>query len=222
MELLVTEITDMGGSRRCVAGWDLAGHRMVRPLPDGENWEAATIEQRGLSVGGILTVAPTGHKHLGDFPHSTEDTEVDANSIEVAVPGGVNWFGHGAPPMSASLSDAFGGAISHNSTWNGRRQGVFVPRGTKCASLSGIAIDVDGIEFVEDFNKLKVYLDDGDDVYTLSVSGHALRSVYDEGGPAAVKGSLPGNGTVHVRVGLARAFEDHPDKCYAMLNGINW
>ena len=33
MEILITDVTEMSGNNYCVAGWDAANKRMVRPLP---------------------------------------------------------------------------------------------------------------------------------------------------------------------------------------------
>jgi hypothetical protein len=38
MEILITDVTEMGGGNCCVAGWDVVAKRMVRPLPNGSNW----------------------------------------------------------------------------------------------------------------------------------------------------------------------------------------
>ena len=34
--------------------------------------------------------------------------------------------------------------------------------------------------------------------------------------------ALPVATELHVRLGLARGFGEHPDKCYVMLNGVLW
>jgi hypothetical protein len=35
MDVLITDVTEMGGANYCVAGWDIAAKRMVRPCRTG-------------------------------------------------------------------------------------------------------------------------------------------------------------------------------------------
>jgi hypothetical protein len=54
------------------------------------------------------------------------------------------------------------------------------------------------------------------------VTCRALRGVWRAQGVAAVRRMLPVDTALHVRVGLARGWGDHVDKCYVMLNGVLW
>jgi hypothetical protein len=81
MDLLITDVTEMGGGIYCVAGWDIAARRMVRPLPAGSNWPAALLGQHGIVAGRMIRAEPRC-KSNGIFPHLTEDTPIDAASIK--------------------------------------------------------------------------------------------------------------------------------------------
>ena len=93
MRLLITEVTDMSAGSFCVAGWDIDSHVMIRPLPNGSNWTTATIAQYAVEPGILMEFSPTGRAHNGSFPHTTEDTEVNAANISVIDRSAQNWLG---------------------------------------------------------------------------------------------------------------------------------
>lgn len=218
MDVLITDVTEMGGGNYCVAGWDIAAKRMVRPLPNGSNWATALIGQHGVAPGKLVRVTPHGASN-GIFPHRTEDTPVDTASI--AASNGVfsDWLGASAPQVAASLSAGFGGHLQWNKEWNGVKQGVHTQPGVQCSSLVAVRIPKDNLVFTESFGKLKATLNDGSDEYQLTVSSKVLKEAWRASGLAGVTNALPARDEFHVRVGLARSF-DNPPKCYAMLNGV--
>jgi hypothetical protein len=65
----------------------------------------------------------------------------------------------------------------------------------------------------------KATLDDGSDSCQFTVSSKVLKEAWRIGGLAAVNDALPTTEKFHIRVGLARPY-DNPPKCYAMLNGV--
>ncbi len=218
MELLITDVTEMSGGNYCVAGWDIAAKRMVRPLPGGNNWPSALVNQHGIVAGKLIRVEPRGASN-GIFPHQTEDAPIDPASI--AVSNGVfsDWLGTSAPRISADLNTGFGGHLRWNSEWNGVRQGVHTLPRVQCSSLVAVRVSKLSLSFAESFGKLKAILDDGSDMYQFTVSSKVLKEAWRAGGLAAVNSVLPQGEEFHIRVGLARPF-DNPPKCYAMLNGV--
>jgi hypothetical protein len=68
-------------------------------------------------------------------------------------------------------------------------------------------------------NRMVRPLDDGSAPYQFTVSSKVLKEAWRNGGLAAVNNALPARQEFHVRIGLARPF-DNPPKCYAMLNGV--
>lgn len=220
MRLLVTDVTEMHGGNYCVAGWDLQIQRMVRPLPNGANWTAGLLQQHSIVPGASIDVISTGQQHQSQFPHRTEDTPININSIQRVDAGPVNWFA-GAPPVHGTVSAAFAGHVSHNSVWQNVRQGAFVTLGTQVGSLGAISLPRNAVQFVEEFDKLKIILDDGSARYKLAVSSFALKTAWRQGGLGAAEQALPATRQLHIRLGLARAFDNPPEKCYLMMNGIH-
>lgn len=221
MRLLITDVTEMHGGNFCVAGWNAQGQRMVRPLPNGSNWTAGLLQQHGVSPGATIEVVPTGQQFASTFPHRTEDTPVASQSIHHVNAGPIDWFGANAPPTHATLSAAFGGHLLHNKVWNNVRQGAYVQVGTQGGSLAAVKLARAGVQFVEEFDKLKALLDDGDARYKVAVSSLVLKTAWRQGGVQAVYQALPSSARFHVRLGLARAFGQPAEKCYLMVNGIH-
>jgi hypothetical protein len=220
--LLITDVTEMGGGNYCVAGWCAATQSMVRPLPNGGNWSSALLNSKGVAAGATVEVTPSGQPGRGAYPHTTEDMPIDPASVALVNTGPPDWLGMGGPSASATVQDAFEGNVHHNSQWNGRLQGAHILVGTQTRSLWAVWIPRHRLSFFTDFDKLKVELDDGSARYSLSVSARALKETYRAGGMAAAAGTLPLAGNLHVRLGLARAWQSHPDKCFLMVNGVYW
>jgi hypothetical protein len=218
MELLITDVTEMSGGQYCVAGWDVAAKRMVRPLPGGSNWPAALVAQHGIISGKLIRVQPQGRPN-GIFPHRTEDTPIDVASI--AASNGVfsAWLGASAPEVATDLNSGFGGNLRWNKVWAGVKQGVHTQPGTQCGSLVAVRVPKENLTFAKVFDTLKATLDYGSARYQLTVSSKVLKEAWRAGGLPAVNTVLPGRAEFHVRVGLARPYEDPPN-CYAMLNGV--
>lgn len=221
VDIRVTDLTEMSPGNFCVAGWDPAGQRMVRPLPGGGNWTAATLQQFGIAPGSQLRVAPMGRAN-GEYPHLTEDTVIDLGGSASVPAQAMPWFGIGAPATSATMQDAFQGQLQANKQFRGVNQGNYVARGSPSRSLWAVSIPRANITFSTEFEKLKAVIVDGSGSYQLPVSSKALKEAWRAGGILAIQRSLPNAGQLHVRVGLARAFNLAPDRCYAMVNGVDW
>jgi hypothetical protein len=218
MDILITDVTEMGGDTYCVAGWDAASNRMIRPLPNGGNWPAALLGQHGIVAGTTIHVTQRGAAN-GTFPHRTEDMAVDPASIQIANGIFSDWLGPSAPYVAADLNTGFGGNLDWNSVWNSVRQGVHTQPQVRCSSLVAARIPRANLSFSEVFNRLKATLEDGVASYQLTVSSKILKEAWRAGGLEAVNNALPDRNEFHIRVGLARPF-GNPSKCYAMLNGV--
>ncbi len=222
LHLLITEVTDIHRGIYCVAGWDPAGARMVRPLPDGVYWPRALLEDAGIVPGATIAVTPNRIRLHGEYPHRTEDLPIDLVPIDPVPAAPVHWFGTDAPPSAATLADAFGGNLRHTGLWRGHRRGVHVPTGTRTCSLHGLRVPSHHVSFIEDDERLRVLLQDAETRYNLPVTSRALHEIWRAEGVAAVRRALPAGTDLHVRVGLARGFGEQRDRCYVMLNGVLW
>ena len=222
LHLLITEVTDIHRGLYCVAGWDNAGARMVRPLPDGVHWPRALLESNVVAPGTSIAVTPNRIRLHGDYPHRTEDLPIDLAPIHLLPPTPVHWFGTDAPPTAATLTEAFGDSLRHTGLWRGHRRGAHVPTGTRTCSLHGLRVPSHHLGFVEDDERLRALLQDAEARYNLPVTSHALREIWRGEGIAAVRRALPAGTDLHVRLGLARGFGEQRDRCYVMLNGVLW
>lgn len=225
MRLVITDLTDMNAGHHCVAGWDLDERRMIRPLPYGDNWTTAQIAQCGIKTGATFEFQPTGKPHSGGFPHSSEDTGVHAKPVQRAQAEAFDWFGDEKPAVSASIAAIFDGRLSSTNRYDGMLQGCHVATGERLKSLGAIELTADSVCLFEDnfqgSRRLKARINDGSDIYSVSVSCHRLKAAYAEGGVDAAKLQLPKTKLLHIRLGVARPFPDAPNRCNLMLNGIH-
>lgn len=203
----------------CVAGWCAESGQMVRPLPNGQNWTESQISSHGVAVGARLSTRPQSVQRRALYPHRTEDLSVDPASILVS---GLSRTGLTDIPSAATIAEAFEGHVASN-RWFGRTVlGAYVPAGTQTRSLAAVTLQRSQLYFVERDAKLRVRLDDGSARYILPVSSRGLKSAWREGGIQALYRSLPRDGRVDARLGLARPFADEMVKCYLMVNGVYW
>ncbi len=222
LRLLITEVTDIHPGTYCVAGWDPVGIRMVRPLPDGVLWPRALLDQAGVAPGAAIAVSPNRIRLRGDYPHRTEDLPIDLAPIERLDSEPMNWFAPEGPPTAATLHVAFGGELRHSSLWRGHRRGAYVPAGTRTCSLHGVRVPSRQLSFIEEDDRPRALLQDAEARYTLPVTSSALRAIWRAEGIAAMRRALPFDTDLHVRLGVARGFGAHGEKCYVMLNGVLW
>ena len=226
MRVLITDLTEMHQGHYCVAGWDLDALKMVRPLFRHSHWTSQNIASYRIVPGNKIQFVALPDRPNGAMPHLSEDVMVDAAKITFGSANGAIWFGDGAPPTCPTLRRAFSNNLQTGRRWDNALQGEFVPRGTACASLSAIRTDVANVEFYEGNYKgkrsLRVHLTDDEETYSLPVVAKDLREKYRQEGADGVNALLPKRNAVHVRVGLARAWEDQPEKCTVMFNGVYW
>ncbi|HUB16008.1 MAG TPA: hypothetical protein VMB34_28940 [Acetobacteraceae bacterium] len=222
LRLRITEVTDIHPGTYCVAAWDAVGRRMVRPLPDGIHWPRALIETHRVAPGATIAVAPNGIRPRGDYPHRTEDLPIDVAAIEHLGSESVDWLAPDAPFAATTVNEAFGGHIRDTSLWRGHRRGAHVLAGTRTCSLHGLRAPSHRLTFVEAEDRPRALLQDAEARYTLPVTCRRLRAIWQQAGIAAMRRALPSGTDLHIRLGLARGFGEHCDKCYVMLNGVLW
>ena len=226
MEILITDVTEMHQGSYCVAGWSAARSCMVRLLPNGANWTGLLLAVHGIQPGATIGVTARSAQACSLYPHRTEDTPIDRETIVLVSPGPEPWFGANAPPVVRSLAAAFQQQVLTTGMWNGAKKGAYVQEGTQVSSLAAVRISRGNLQFYEDnFNgkrSLPAYMTDTDGRYSLPVVARSLRELYRANGTMAVNQSLPTVGDLHVRLGLARAWPGQPGKCTVMINGVYW
>lgn len=218
MDILITDLTLMkSGGMLCVAGWCTDEACMIRPLPGGHHWSKELVARLDVRPGVTIRVRPTGAS-TREYPHRTEDRIVDPNAIQVISRGFDGWLAPGGPKASLSIEAAFNENIRWNSEFRSVYQGIHIAPGIHCPSLSGVNINRNLFELVEEFDSLKAVINDGSKSYKLKVSSKTLRNAWESDGLAGATAALPRRELLHVRLGLAHPYEN-PPKCYMMLNG---
>ncbi|MDP3739035.1 MAG: hypothetical protein Q8R02_16695 [Hyphomonadaceae bacterium] len=224
MKLAITEVTNMRESRRCVGAWNVDTGRMVRPLPNGENWTKALIDKFSIAAGTIIECEAKG-RHVSSYPHKTEDTPIDASSVKYLKHKFTEWSGANAPTSRARVSTAFLNNVVFGSEFSGFKK-AYVPEGTKCSSLVGLRLDRINLAFYDGKydgkSKLRARVTDAEAQYDFSVGCTELQAEWRRGGFDRLTKILPKKGILHCRLGLVRAFAQQADKCYIQLNGIRF
>lgn len=217
--VIITDVTEMHGGQFCVAGWEARSARMIRPLPGIEtNWAASRIGPESLWPGNTLEIDSTGQAPGSEFPHATEDTIIIPSSVAIRKRS-AEWLAEVAASASETVNIAFGGMLKWR-TYAGNRYHTVVPRGTNTKSLGAVVVRSDGIKFVVEDQKLRALVTDAEGTYKLPVVGHEVSKFYREQGVEALNRSFKKKGNLHIRVGLARAYTQYPDECFAMVNGV--
>lgn len=225
MQILITDVTEMKDDTFCVAGWNADEKRMVRPLPGKKNWPGDLLRRHAVKPGAVIACNAMPQKPNSDLPHVTEDTWVYADSVR-KVRQVKDWCVLDGLGRAETVSNAFADLLEDSGAFDGARKGVYVPSGAQTASLRSVDVERSGFHFVEDNYqgniKLRAVLFDGDVRYRLAVASHEWQELWREDGVAGVNDALPAAGTLHVRLGLARAWDERPGQCALMINGVFW
>lgn len=217
-KIVVTEVTIYNKRLRCVAGFDPDRQVMVRPEPaPGAFWEAKFCgPNTTFHPGHVLDF--DGARPETPLPHNTEDIVVRGKVRELSKLDGQAFKAVLRQAETCSPQKVFGG----NLKFDGGK--AYVSPGTDCGSLSGLSVDAARIRFLD-----QVYKEDHKLRAELSIDGHRLnlsvgakdfRQAFDKQGLAGASALLPEQGRAHVRLGLARAWDAVPDRCYLQVNGI--
>jgi hypothetical protein len=152
------------------------------------------------------------------YPHASEDVVVERESLRKSGDKGQRVLaGAVGDSVVANLNVLFGRSLQR------QNRSAYVPLGTKCPSLGAIEINRKDLQFSQKrWNdkpaKLRAIL--AKEQLDLSVTSTILRGTFSTGGVHAVEQSLPKEGKLHLRMGLARPFGDYPDQCFLQINGI--
>lgn len=217
--LLITDLTDYG-DLRCVAGWDLDRGKMIRPEPrPGAFWQgAATGAGQAFFPGQVVRFDADVPNPPTEYPHRTEDHVVQGDVHLIERLAGEDFRNH----LENIADDAAAVLGSPVEIANGK---AYVPLGTNHRSLVGINVARTELTFWEDQYgeeppKLRGLLATQALSLNLSITSSDLRDRYRTGGLASVSEHFADGERLHVRLGLARAFEAQPNRCYMQINGI--
>ena len=136
--VITSDITYMKDTY-CVAGWSPSTGQMKRLMINGNHWSDKDLKKVGKYASLNVNVIP---KESGrNYPHKTEDTNIDENFKVVRhyeKPEAL--IKDLRPATSKTIQDAFGGNIKKNS---------YVKFQTKCPSLGGVIMPAKNVQFLK-------------------------------------------------------------------------
>lgn len=208
--IVISDITCMK-EKFCIAGFDTYEKRMKRLMIDGGYWDADQIPATYCEI----LVDNEEFKEPRDYPHRTEDINIDFDSIEV-----LQEFEPGknlANALRDSVSKDIQGIFHHHV-----KENAYVPQKTKCPSLGAILIPAHHIEFFTEDGKLRARITDySKQTYELKVSCKYLRDIFEKDKDVkSLNNAVSDSQYAHCRIGLARKFLMQENHCYLMLNGL--
>ena len=208
--IIISDITCMK-EKFCIAGFDTYEKHMKRLMLDGGYQDASQIPTTYCEI----LVDNEKYKEPRDYPHRTEDVNIDINSIEV-----LREFEPDkelATVLQESLSKDIQSIFHHHV-----KENAYVAQKTKCPSLGAILIPAHNIEFFTKDGKLRVRITDfSDQSYELKVSCKYLRDIFEQDKDVTgLNSAIASSQYAHCRIGLARKFMMQENHCYLMLNGL--
>lgn len=215
---MVTEVT-IYRDLRCVAGLELETGRMIRPEPEpGGFWPALLCGENTTFHPGHL-VNFHGEAPPTEYPHRTEDIVVRGDPWREAKLTDEQFREHLAKSIVHSPQAVFGQHLEFDN------DKAFVRRGAICGSLACIEIGRHDLHLLDATYKGKHTLRASLAVMgvplQLSVAAKNFKQAHFRDGFQAAKNLLAGAQRYHVRLGLARAWPEHPEQCYLQINGIH-
>lgn len=217
-KLLVTEITNYG-DLRCVAGWDLDRNKMIRPEPHaGGFWHSNTVGPVGsFEIGKTVRFEANKPNPETDYPHRTEDRVVVGTVRSGSSP--ANYRGLLRDAAFASFDELF----DRNLVIDGMK--AYVPVGSECRSLGGLIVDAKGVE-IESYrnpsgkDRIRLQFRIGGIVLAPNITASEVYASHASGELDALNQNISQASKLLLRVGLARAFDAMPDRCYLQINGL--
>ena len=225
--IVITEVTRMQRGCVCIAGYDQQGHclRPVLPPPG--------IRESTLYAGPRPIIFPAAKVEF-EFtrptpqPPHTEDIRYEPASVRlIERQPEERWHKMLEATLSKSVSGIFEQPIHSE-------RGYYIMDGHGSRSLGTIrpARILKTIhEFSQDSNKWKYrigFVDNEQGTYWLTVTDLTWRYFHDQQrqsghAPADIASEMTmllKSSEVLLRIGLARGWEEHPDRCYIQLTGV--
>jgi hypothetical protein len=219
VSMIVTDVTKVG-DERCVAGWDLARRRMIRPEPrPGDFWPPALTESGApFEIGAVASYSIRSEEPATRFPHRTEDKIVDGDVVRLRAPNLGSSIQILRSIASPTIQHVFGGNVRVEN------ERAFVKLDTQCASLGSVNIRRHEFAVFEDViegkKRLRGRLQIGNAVAYPTITAIDLRSLHRKQGFPAVQRQLARSSILHLRLGLSRLFTGIDGRCYLQINGV--
>src|SRR5680860_1331680 len=205
--IIVTDVTDYGSKHHCVAGWDTLGKRMVRPEPAPQQfWSKSFVGPKSVFWPGHVVEFEADIPTNQPYPHATEDVVVRSDSLPETTDKD-RWALAKAvrDSISASLDVLFGGKMLR------QNRSAYIPVGSKSRSLGAVEISRKDLQFSQrgwDGRPPKLRAAIAKERLDLGVTSTILRRTFSTGGVEAVEQLLSKAAKLHLRIGLARPFQD--------------
>jgi hypothetical protein len=222
MDIVLTDVTDMGGGHVCVAGWSLEEERMIRLLRDvygNPHWPSEMANDGFFFPGNIVTPTPSQKRSNRSVPHATEDFLV------FGVPTVTGSIDHSE--MVATVSGSVYDSVLHlfGDAFTDRR---YTPENAGSRSLGAVETRQNrmGFNFDDRYGSLKCWFYDGSgERYSFRLTCKALKDSHSQLGMNGLNELKTHSSTAHIRLGLANPWDGgskawSPKRCYAMVNGI--
>ncbi len=225
--IVITEVTRMQEGRVCIAGYDQQGHCLRPVLPPPGIHE-------GTLYAGLRPIIFPSAKVEFEFtqptprPPHTEDIRYEPASVRlIERQPEERWHKMLQATVSPSVAAIFEQPIHSE-------HGYYIMDGQGSRSLGTIRpvhILKAVHEFSQDNKKWKYrigFVDHAQATYWLTVTDLAWRYFHDQQrqngrDPADIAGEMTmllKSREVLLRIGLARGWEEHPDRCYIQLTGV--
>ncbi|MEZ4563606.1 MAG: hypothetical protein R2853_12815 [Thermomicrobiales bacterium] len=231
--MIVTDVTRMEGSRVCVGGY-LEDGRAVRPLVGRTGPDEAWLHQAAgapVSPFAVVELRLSGRPRGSTAPHTEDRLTPQRGRLVQRVLTAQEQIALLERTCSPAVRDIFGAEIQAEpaGAW-----GRYVRSGQGVRSLGTVkASEIEEVIFrrFADRGRWEYRLrfrDAAGEVYQLAVVDLAFRrqldALRDSGlaphdAAAAMRDGLRGQ-RVFLRVGLARGWDKHPDRCYLQLTGV--
>lgn len=210
-DILITDVTCYG-DLYCVAGWDVAGERMIRPEPSDTKatseatrfWDtAAAGPGKAFAVGNLVRLRAQDAPQDFRFPHATEDRLLDGSHALLVLkvftpPQLVEAVSIGLSPTLEAAFDggavrAVSGKVSVAADYPGR-------------SLGAVEIGPNDIDFYVSTNQngkqqLRAELRIAGNHYDLSVPADEARRMWKSQGIPILQQAAQSSERIHVRPG---------------------
>lgn len=224
-ELIITDVTRMGGTRVCIAGYSEKKKKNIRPV-----FAHHGIDESWLYWNGEAVIRPFARMDFipiverPDPPHSEDCVIDDDNKVFLGMLSAEEQESFLKSILDASVESIFGAEILND-------HGCYIHSNSGLRSLGTIQAHVVNFSHKEydRWDYRLIFRDHTDQEYSLQVTDLSFRYYVDhlreEKGlsPQVISFELKNQlkqTKIYLRLGLARRWEKFPDRCYLQVTGV--